>query len=220
MLNKNNEGKCGSGDAIVDYIYEEMSSEQKIVFEDHLLSCTACTDEFAAVADSRYSVYEWQKLEFEPMETPRFVIPYAEVKSSWFNAFKSIFSTGPRLAGAGAFALLVAAIGFGSLLMTTDEVDVVSAPEIKATEPSPETRSMPSTEVIPQPETAPEFVAVKESAPKAARKSGNSSKQITVRSQKVDRQVQAKAPRLNDFEELSDDSLRLSDLVADVDTKD
>lgn len=69
---------CEFGESIVSYMYDEMPAVERERFEDHLLNCTPCTDEFAAVADARYGVYEWNKEEFAHIQTPHFVIPYDE----------------------------------------------------------------------------------------------------------------------------------------------
>lgn len=228
-MQKINNKNCGSGDSIVGYIYNELPSAERLAFEDHLLDCTACTDEFATIADSRYAVYEWQKLEFEPMPTPHFAIPYAEKQASWFDSIKGIFATGPRLATAGAFGLLMVAVGLAAIFMSTGPTEMISTGTVQVTDtlPGPAAKTVQNIPVgVPKPvepdqgiET--EFAGVTKSAPKVEQKP----KRLTVRPkaprpQNIGSEVQAKAPRLNDFEDLSDDSLRLSDLVADIDTRD
>jgi anti-sigma factor RsiW len=218
---------CNSGAAMVGYIYGELNAADRVVFEDHLLDCTACTDEFASVAESRYAVYEWQKLEFEPLETPRFVIPYAEPSVSWLDAIKGMFATGPRLATAGAFGLLIVAVGFAAIFISSGTTDVVSTPDIQVIDTFPESvaksdESLPETvpgSVEPEERVSP-VVAVADTAPKVEKRPKPLNLRRTARRpQNIRNETQAKAPRLNDFEDLSDDSLRLADLVADIDTK-
>jgi hypothetical protein len=233
MQKLNNKINCGSGDSIVGYIYNELPSADRLAFEDHLLDCTACTDEFAAIADSRYAVYEWQKLEFEPMPTPRFAIPYAETKVSWFDSIKSVFATGPRLATAGAVGLLIVAVGFAAIFMSSGPTEVVSIGDVEVTDtfPKPAAPTAGNTAVevsaLTEPdvtekqgEVKPEYVPVTKRAPKVEQKRKSSTVRRNARLQNIGNETQAKAPRLNDFEDLSDDSLRLSDLVADIDTRD
>lgn len=224
MQKINNTTNCGSGDTIVGYIYNELPSTERLAFEDHLLDCTTCTDEFAAIADSRYAVYEWQKLEFEPMETPHFAIPYAEPSVSWFNAIKGMFATGPRLATAGLFGLLIVALGFAAIFISTGPTDVVSRGTLEVTDTFPETAaqadentpvSVPNS-VESEERVNPEF-AVAKPAPKVEQKR---KRRNAPRPQNIGNETQAKAPRLNDFDDLADDSLRLADLVADSDTRD
>jgi hypothetical protein len=229
MQKINNITNCRSGDAIVSYIYNELPSADRLAFEDHLLDCTTCTDEFAAIAYSRYSVYEWQKIEFEPMQTPNFVIPYAETKVSWFDALKTIFATGPRLATAGAFGLLIVAVGFAAIFLSAGPTDVVSTSDIQVTDtfPVPAAPTVNNTSVAsvpapvePEERVSPEF-AVSKLAPKIEqRRKPSTVRRNAPRPQNIGNETQAKAPRLNDFDDLADDSLRLADLVADSDTRD
>src|SRR5207245_11780758 len=46
-----------------------------------LEDCTVCTDDFAAISNARFSVFEWQKEEFAHLPTPEIVIPYAAKKA-------------------------------------------------------------------------------------------------------------------------------------------
>lgn len=225
---------CGSDDAIVGYIYNELPSAERLAFEDHLLDCTACTDEFATIADSRYAVYEWQKLEFEPMETPNFVIPYAERKVFWLDAIKSMFVTGPRLATAGGFGLLIAALGLAVIISSDRSTEIVSIDSIEVTDTfsvpaAPTDEEIVATVSKPvEPNVGdndnvirPEFLAVTKQTPKVEQKRKTRVvRRSNLRPRNIETDIQAKAPRLNDFEDFSDDSLRLADLVAEVDSKD
>ncbi len=230
MINKTKDN-CGNGDAFVAYLYGELPLNDRERFEDHLLDCTACTDEFASVADSRYSVYEWRKLDFDPLETPVFQIPYNEAKASigWFEAFKGIFAIGPRLATAGAFAVLIAVAGFAFInggfgsgeLAKIDEVPAVVDNSLPSEPIRTESATVePNTDtpepIVPLPESN-EFAKTEE--PAAPRRKSVSPKRraATVVARNV-QQVQAPdtVPRLNDFDDVTDTSLRLSDLVADI----
>jgi hypothetical protein len=71
-----------------------------------------------------------------------------------------------------------------------------------------------------QGEVKPEYIPVTKRASKVEQKRKSSTVRRNARLQNIGNETQAKAPRLNDFEDLSDDSLRLSDLVADIDTRD
>ncbi len=228
MINKTN-NNCGNSEAFVAYIYNELLVNDRERFEDHLLDCTACTDEFASVADSRYSVYEWRKLDFDPLETPVFQIPYTATQASigWFEAFKGIFATGPRLATAGAFVVLIAVAGiafinggFGSGELA--KVDYVPAVVESPLPPEP-VRIEPDT-VLPNVDTAEAIVPVPES-PELAKseemvtprsKAVTTKRRVTTVAVRNVQQAPNSVPRLNDFDDVTDTSLRLSDLVADI----
>src|SRR4051794_5572836 len=91
-MNRVNLSECKLSGAMVSYMYGELSSNEGLVFEQHLLECSECTDEFAAISSSRYEVYDWKKLEFDPLETPSFYIPFHEVamKESWADKIRNV----------------------------------------------------------------------------------------------------------------------------------
>ena len=72
---------CPFTDEIVSYMYDELHGAERTKFETHLADCMACTDDFAAVANARFSVFEWRKEEFAHLPTPEIVIPYALKKA-------------------------------------------------------------------------------------------------------------------------------------------
>ncbi len=101
------------------YLYAEMPGAERELFETHLAECGSCIDEFAELSNARYAVYEWQKLEFAPMETPEIVIPFAKksIANGTFSFADKIkaafgFSNGWAASGAG-FAVIAIALAFG-----------------------------------------------------------------------------------------------------------
>jgi hypothetical protein len=46
-------------DAIVDYLYGEVNSSHRVVFESHLSRCAACRDEIEALGGVRYRLEQW-----------------------------------------------------------------------------------------------------------------------------------------------------------------
>ena len=76
-MEMNNETKfsCSHGEEMLAYLYDELSPDGRERFETHMESCFECIDEFAELAFSRYSVFEWKSLEFAPLPTPKFVVP-------------------------------------------------------------------------------------------------------------------------------------------------
>lgn len=240
MTNQNN-FECGNGDAFVAYLYGEMPPAERSQFEDHLLECGSCTDEFAVVANSRYSVYEWRKLEFEPMRTPVFEIPYRRPETvvpsfSWLDALKGIFATGPRLATAGAFGLLIAVVGFAFLSGSFSSQDIATVPPIKEDQAAEELElrtasdspaQMPDeyiaftgnavseqeekeTVAVAEPKQAKRRIAAQR-ASASPRQKGTLARQNQTGPADRDQPL-----RLNEFEDYSDTSLRLADLVADI----
>ena len=105
---------CGDGDVMLSYMYDEMASGDRQGFETHLQDCVSCTDEFAALAHGRFSVYEWQKLEFADLPTPDIVIPYSvpapvrvgvfEGIAVWLAAWRWVFAAALLMVVSLAFA--------------------------------------------------------------------------------------------------------------------
>ncbi len=96
MLNNGNNSKCEFTGEIVSYLYNESGTSQRRIFEKHLADCTVCTDEFAAISNARFSVFEWQKEAFAHLLTPEIVIPYGSKKGFVQAADDSGFWAGLR----------------------------------------------------------------------------------------------------------------------------
>lgn len=223
-------------DDLVAYLYDEMSPVEKSVFETHLADCDTCTDEFAELSFARLGVYEWHRDEFAAMATPRFVIPQAETEGgvSWLDAVRGFFASHGQWATAGAFALIAVIFGavFISSMNSTDETavtpksaDYVADKDQSVNPPSipPPAKDIPAgTIAAAKPDDEPQIVNVATD--------GKSSKAARVVNRKPVKTLERgvvgpvlsrnTAPRLNDFVDEDDTTLRLGDLLADVDTKD
>ncbi len=212
---------CSDDDAIVAYLYGELPPAERDAFEDHLLVCIPCTDEFAAAADSRYSVFEWKKMDFDPLETPVFSIPYISQQPSytWVESLKGLFATGPRLATAGAFGLVIAVLGFAFYAGSFSRLELAAIPAVPESglveSPAPvPTIPVRSQDEYQKPISEPTLAVVKDNAPKKPRRSVKAIGSKSTVAQRSADTVQV--PRLNDFDDLSDESLRLADLVSDI----
>jgi hypothetical protein len=231
MRNEKSTNSCLFGEELVAYIYDELSSTRRSVFEDHLLNCSGCTAEFADISMSRLDVFEWHRDEFLPLATPHFVIPIgrkpAVPQYSWFEALRTLVWTPTRMAFAGA-SLAITAAAFGLLFIANSDpnVDVVTGGaqvvspvdiSIRQVPLTSETVAFDSPSVENKAPTKREFrgldsvrrtkaIQVTAAAPKKRTKT------VTTSAQNV--------PRLGNFVEPEDTSLRLADLMADIDTKD
>ena len=228
---RNGKDSCLFGEELVSYIYDELPVAERRWFEGHLLNCSSCTAEFADLSMSRLGVYEWNRDEFVPLETPRFAIPYAspEPAGSWLAAIRGFVFTPVRLSFAGgALALLVVALS--ALYLADFSPSGVAG--IQVQEPIIENVG---------PARAPDIAKVKDEViadkdltekildkPRVTVEATIERKPLIVRAKSIrkptDRQLTArgnpsvKAPRLGTFEEVEDTSLRLADLVADIDS--
>ncbi|MEJ7846757.1 MAG: zf-HC2 domain-containing protein [Pyrinomonadaceae bacterium] len=235
--NKNIEKVCVHGEEIVSYLYDEMPASGRKLFESHLLECSDCTDDFAGLSLARLNVYEWNNNEFAAMQTPTILIPYENSdRDSWFQSwFGPIFSA-PKLAAGGILA--AAAIVFGFVLFPSGNLENnISINEVKTAHPTATMPDKPSTPMVAEDQ---QLVEVK--IPNLLNRNDNSgvtAKPIMVskpfaKKRKIDERVAAvkmtpktkniqpltplNAPRLTNFEDEDDNTLRLTDLIADSNT--
>src|SRR5688572_7676888 len=109
-MNRCEENLCTHGGDLLAYLYNEMPLTDREQLELHLSDCVTCIDDFAALSQSRYPVYEWKRLEFDSLPTPRVVIQYEETRLSLIDKFRAKFSFNPRFAFAGVAGLLLAGV--------------------------------------------------------------------------------------------------------------
>ena len=226
----NDVSKCKFESGIVPYMYGEMAVHEATAFESHLLECSACTDEFAAVSAARYEVYEWKKLEFDPLSTPVIEIPQVEPLGvgSWFEKLRAVFAGSWAVPGV-AFAGLALAVAFTSFLILSRDgnQDVVKNNTNTPVTNRPETDSNPAPATVAKEAPAgdanvpvqPKVVRAGESKPSQPRRServGRAPKAIPVQTTATKTPA---APTLNDFDDEEDTSLRLAELFENIDTR-
>jgi hypothetical protein len=224
---------CEFTDEIVAYLYNEIGDGERAKFETHIASCGTCTDEFAAVSNARFSVFEWRKEQFDSLATPHIVIPElakqtkADIsESGWLAALAGLLSFA-RSPMAVATALLVC-IGVGFIVLTyfrssesliaSNKIDV---PVVKNTElenakpvidPIVETETPTDQPIEPTRISTPQ-----KSTPAYKTVPATEAKRAVNNDVKRTRMTQtAQKPALNDFREEADNSLRLTDLFDEI----
>ena len=222
--------KCSPPEELVAYLYGEGGDGVRDSIEQHLAGCDRCAGEFAELSFARLDVYEWHRDEFVEMATPRIVIPYAEmaVRSSWLDSLRGLFAWSGQWATAGAAVAAAALVVFGIWMFGSKPVDVaemggnnarvVPEKDRPAAPPTPEpVREQPAPIV----EIQPQKIAARPFKTQTIRQPVKSDAGPTPKDRPVERPVQATqhAPRLNDFEDEDDTTLRLGDLLAEVDTR-
>lgn len=225
-------------DDIVSYIYDEIGAAERRKFETHLGNCSVCTDEFAAISNARFSVFEWRREEFADLQTPEIVIPYpakrvADTETVSVGLLVGIrgwlsFVNFPVAVAAG----LVLCIGLGFLIMTylgKGEQQIASNNVVSPIETNNKPVVEPPVDDIRKPEIAVKTMPAPvvrssneiRSAKVAEHRQSYSKKQLQAR-YSVNRNTAqniSTAPVLSEnYEEADDNSLRLSDLFADVDS--
>jgi hypothetical protein len=125
MLDNSNHhnSTCEIAEQIVSYLYGEVNTQEKTVFETHLRSCSTCAKEFADISAVHSAVIEWRNEEFLTLEVHSIEIPYkkprefynakidSKVSRSWFEELGRLFSVSPALTTSASFALFAICIG-------------------------------------------------------------------------------------------------------------
>jgi len=109
MSKEKDASSCKYFEGIVAYMYGEMPANELNVFEGHLAGCRRCIDEFAAVSEARFNVYEWQRSEFAPLATPVIHLPVGKASDrtiSWLDKLRVVFAVRPVWAAASVAILL------------------------------------------------------------------------------------------------------------------
>ncbi len=233
---ENNSPSCSSPEGLVSYIYGEMPRLEQATFEDHLGTCETCAAELAELSLSRLSVYEWHRDEFAPLATPRITVPYHEaVRVTWFDAVRAFF-TGPVRSGmaVAAAALLLISLAGAAWLLSPRSQEIATQAEHSAPGASDETPQMETAATgrsqIEVETTQPVHIPARPEQLKrsaisvaAARPAVRMSKRMPKQQPAAETVAQvsrtSSGPRLNNFVDEEDNTLRLGDLLAEVDIR-
>ncbi len=232
---------CSHGEEMLAYLCDELSPDGRERFETHMQGCFECIDEFAELAVSRYSVFEWKSVEFAPMATPKFVIPTETktAKKAWFDGIRTAFAwNGWALAGGVAAVIVFAVIGVSlwnippeaTIAGNDPEREIRPAPSFSQVAPSTisneaqELPEAPPARPVDEPtQGQPASRRVTPQRKQAVTRAGTAPKLPPVTSQtrpsSAGESLQ-NSPTLGQYVDDQDDSLRLSDIFDDLDTKD
>lgn len=239
MLSNGNRSTCGFEDVMVSYIYDEIATAERRKFESHLVDCSACTDEFAAVSNARFSVFEWQREEFANLSTPEIDIPYEQKRPiaepaeiGFLAGLRGLFSGfgAPVMIAAGL--LISLGIGFAAVTFIGGSDQQIAAniekPVVLSNEAKPQaelvSRSTENDEPLPSKGLEPSspdlgsIKAVENHRPRSNKQVVGT--RISAANQKNQKLVRTtKAPVLSDFDDNDDRSLRLADLFGGIGSK-
>ena len=231
------EVNCKYSNEMVPYMYGELATSAATEFESHLLECQACTDEFAALSAARYEVYDWKKVEFDPLPTPAIEIPAGEVVSvTWIEKLRAAFSGWAMPAAAfGGVAIIVTLVAVfaisryetSSPSVARNETNIpandntntnrsAAAPLVRKPEASVKP-DVAESERITDPNSKP--VVVNDSTPRRAVRTQPAVARPVPAGPRPTRAETQSVPRLNEFSEEEDSSLRLAELFEDIDTR-
>jgi hypothetical protein len=131
-MQKHEPKTCPFGDDIVSYMYDEMPTGGQLEFERHLAACEVCTDDFAAVSLARFETYDWKRVEFDPLATPKIVIPYPQQTVTLGERISAWMGWATMVPVAAA---LLVCLGLGYVLVvvntgTRPDTTIAKAPKI------------------------------------------------------------------------------------------
>lgn len=212
---------CSHGGDMLAYLYNEMEGADRNTFEVHLSACGICIDDFAELSQSRFPVFEWKRIEFDPLPTPRVVVPSEATAVSWVDQIRTAISFRPTFAFGGIGAVMIIAVVTGYLILagTSGKTEV-------ALEMAPSSSPARSAVVVPPASAADtntqasDGSEVREKTPKVVKASTPA--KPTVRSQRPKPAQQPKRnhqiPVMSSIEDDEDDSLRLADIFEEIGT--
>jgi len=240
MLNGNHNLDGDHGVELLSYMYGELGQEARRHFESHLAACDECAFELASFADARLGVIEWKREDFDHLASPVILIPeearqFAPARQRGAAAgsgglLESILSWAalPRLGTGLAAAAVFAGIVYFGYIGSISEQQAFVAPVETASEVRPGIidPTFASSQIAEDKSEAKVTAPNQHNIAGTARKG---TKPVQVASIRTTRQsanlrvtairaqpVTAKAPRLNNFDEYEDKTLRLADLLADI----
>ncbi|MDI1241034.1 MAG: zf-HC2 domain-containing protein [bacterium] len=210
---------CSHGGDMLAYLYSEMAGEEREVFEVHLADCGTCIDDFAELSQSRYPVYEWKRTQFDPLPTPRVVIPFETPGSiSLLDQIRRAFSFRPTLAFGGLGAAMITVVIAGYLILSSTSGDTEVAREVEPSASPTRALVVPSTPSVDATTQERIEVAVRNERPTVVRASTSAKspapKPKSARQPKRDDSI----PVMSSIEEEDDDSLRLADIFEEIGT--
>ncbi|MEO5859476.1 MAG: zf-HC2 domain-containing protein [Pyrinomonadaceae bacterium] len=212
---------CIHGGDMLAYLYDEMVSSDREMFEVHLADCGTCIDDFAELSQSRYPVFEWKRSEFDPLPTPRIVIPFeAAVSVSWFQHIRTMLFVRPSLAFGGLSSAIVVAVITGYFIIGSPSRYTEVARDA-------EPKTSPSRTAVVNPLPA-DVSADQTSKPSKVLTEGPKATKVSTATKPPVRQPRARPvqqakrtdaiPVMSSIDEDEDDSLRLADIFAEIGT--
>ncbi|HRI03117.1 MAG TPA: hypothetical protein PLL77_05200 [Pyrinomonadaceae bacterium] len=230
MLDNSNKNGCKFTDEIVSYMYDEIGESERNKFEEHLVDCTVCTDEFAGISNARFSMYEWRKEEFAHLPTPNIVIPYHQKVEAigFFARLRDLMTLSGWPAAATVAAGLILSIGLSfaainylgggqemaSNIPTNVAVPPVVSPDNKVQAPDPVRNGNENVLVgnTDDRQVRPLRASFNAQRPRNERAVTTVSKRPNDAVVRNPSATTAKAPALTNYDDTDDKSLRLSDL--------
>lgn len=240
-----NNSICDFDGDIAGHMYDEIGDAENLRVVNHLAVCPACFEEVAAIGGVRSSIDHWKASEFATLATPNFALNL-DLQSTdnhsprWLSFWRNSNFRVPAFAGLAAllivgsiFVLRFTApftditadmnpqksgeVGPGSNVGLAD-ANIRSASPPPAQEEQIATVSSPPSKRDSSPTaiTSRRQTALASSNRRKRKDSANQDETIRPPDGAIARRKQS-VPSLNEFEEQEDKTLRLGDILADID---
>ena len=227
---KTSHNECPRADEILSYMYGEIVGAAEAEFEKHLTDCGLCTDEFAAVSNSRFSVYEWKKEAFDPLVTPEIRIPIglsaaesppglAAGVRAWLGSLSLPVFAAAAVAVCIGLGIVVFSLRGPERQPTVSRVDTPAVPVgIDTGAPKPTVAPTPELVETGPPSSKPMPVRASATQPRrTAKRRAPVNNALTSTVVVTPKRIQLEnAPALTALHENDDNSLRLADLFDEV----
>lgn len=228
-------GGCECSPAVLPYIYGELVESERVEFEAHLEDCDNCAQEISAFSSLRLSIGELK--ESDPNALTASGASSSETSGGFISGISELIagSIGVRVLAGAAAAVLLVLIGAAAftVLFRGNPVPPVAESTDQPSNSRPEGTSDPGTEGVSKPEglvanADPDGRSVEEGETEKRATGNTSISRANDRRKRPQRSVKAppreqvaesqEPPRLSEAasEEVEDDSLRLTDLFADI----
>jgi hypothetical protein len=126
---------CERGNDLVSFLYEELDREALREFQQHLRSCSSCSDDLGSFQKVRAGVVAWRQASLGLSVFPAGAnATFKHDKASALTAIRQFFALSPVwLKGAVALASILFFVALGTLVMkprTTSETPLVQSDKV------------------------------------------------------------------------------------------
>lgn len=212
--------KCNRKSEIVELVYDEAETAYLTELRSHLSSCKECTNEFNSLFAVRTNVVDFRKDVFEPLVTPVFAFPSADISEQssksilgWLEGLRYAFAV--KVSFAGILLAVLAGLFVLIYLERPDEVQVASNTAAPSSIDSAQAEKDPLP-TRPAPLTASnDMVNIPEKVTETPRRNRSVGTAKTKKAAAAVKSVNRRNEN-QQTEDFADDSLRLADLLEQI----
>lgn len=235
--NNYNHQPCDQAEALVSYLYGEISAVESARFDSHLVNCRSCLSELAAFDVVRSQVAEWRQEEFAPIAVPAIELPtkgpviltdQPGVAGSLLDSIRAFFTPQVAIGAAGFAAIIVFAglmfavwnsqSGSNDNILAANEtpkqqIAPAASPTIEKSHEVAKENNAPTQAENSQVEKAHDIAVTPRNERRVNRSTNERSNRVApTRSEKLDKDLrEAKNQKLEDLDDIYHDELETDD---------